>query len=209
MWLVLKGFNMKFELSNIKFNVKGEAMTKPRLMTHEEVIEQFEKAGYSVPTLIGGFGSLYYCCDRDPEGEEPDCYQNLPDFLYAWLNQTDHRVWWCRDNANESMKWQTHYNGIARSSSAVPSPALDTIYTNDLLVDIKLRVAVSLVSTLLTTAVIEVKIDGVTEQVFSISGLAATVIQSTEITVPAGSTFQIADVSGASNSLVLLRQLLA
>lgn len=200
---------MKFELSTTKVNNDGVFLTKPRLMNFEEMKEQLEKAGYSTPTLIGGFGSLYYCCDRDPAGEEPDCYQDLPDFLYAWFNQTDHRVWWCRDNANGSMKWQTSYNGISRASNAVSSPALDTVYTNSLLVDVKLRVAVGLVSTLLGAARVDVKIAGITEQVFSVGGLAATIIQSTEVTVPAGATFQVAGISGASNSLILLKTLLA
>jgi hypothetical protein len=164
---------MKFELSTKKFDKEGRALSKPKIISRENLIDQLKKAGYEDPTLIVGYGAYYYCCDRAPTSSEPDCYTDIPDFLEIWWDQANGKFYLCSDNTEDAMVWnwittnlnladQVNSLGIpvptARSRSNRSSPAFGTSYQPSLTNDIELNLSINFNALLAFSAELHLKV---------------------------------------------------
>jgi hypothetical protein len=161
---------------------------------------------------------FYYLCDRDPTNNEPDCYGGYDGLIYFWWNTTTLDLFICTnnmDNTNLSWeKWTTSNNiltilaqtwGLNTSRGYVQrsSPAFSTSYTPSTTNDTQVIATVSLTSTLLATAQVNVQVNTgsgfVTIAENSLSGVAATTIRSVTFTVPANASYQLVSVSGTAS----------
>ncbi|HXK00694.1 MAG TPA: hypothetical protein VNF93_02270 [Buchnera sp. (in: enterobacteria)] len=138
------------------------------------------------PTLLTGYGSFYYLCDRDPTSTELDVldptnlgvgvYVNIPDFKYSWFNTITGDLWWCIDNTFNSMIWKKEINDInfnnfipinlknsqlntSRSYSIVNSPSFSTVYTPSLTNDTHIIATIGLTSVIAGSASATLQID--------------------------------------------------
>lgn len=173
----------------------------------------------SDPVLVMTYGQtyIYYTCDRDPTNNEPLVYQGYGDMLIFWWNQTANTVWQCLnntvpmvwnkivDNANilnvlsaAGWKINTNRNYVQRSS-----PAFNTSYTPSTTNDTDVIAVVTLTSTLVTTAEVEIQVNsgagfGIIA-IESLSGLAATTIRSFPFAVPTNGSYKLISVSGTTS----------
>jgi hypothetical protein len=195
---------MKFEMS-----IQKPGFTKPRLIDRQHLID----AGYTIPTLITGYGAFYYACDRDPTGTEPDIYTGYPDFLYSWWNQTSGQIWWCQNNTVSPLQWNSTQIGMQRNYSIRTSPAFNTSYTPNTMLDTLVVATVSLGVTLLLPSQINAEVDTgsgfVTVGYVALSGLTVSGDTRTmTFLVPANAAYKIVNVSGGgNNSLISLLEL--
>lgn len=174
------------------------------------------KVGYSTPVLTTGYGTWYYLCDRNPTSSEPDCYLDMPDFVYFWFNQTDGSYWRCNSNVTDAMKWQNDHNGIQRDFVETVSPAFNTVYqpstTNDCLVSASL----SLTSALLGASDVVAQVDAglsngyITRAEAGISGAVITLKNTLTFPVPKGANFKLVATNGtgASSSIIRIETLI-
>lgn len=194
---------------------KKHVFKKSQRLVNGEIVE------YSVPTLITGYGAFYYLCDRPPTSSEPDCYTDIPDFKYMWMDETSTQWWMCLDNTEDAMVFgqvanQTNLPDMlaalgwsantARSYSAVSSPDFATTYSPSETNDTEVVASFTHTSTLLGAALVNARVDGAVIAPSGISGIAATLKNTVTFTVPAGSSYDFVDVSG-SNSFVAVKEL--
>lgn len=178
---------------------------------------------------------INYVCVRDPTAAEPLIYNNLP-FLPLWWqtatssdswttyttqdfwlgvnNTTDAMVWWKMIfdvnilSVLDSQGWEIN---TPRSYAHRTSAAFNTSYTPSVTNDTQVLATVSLTSTLLTSATIDIEIDSGSGFVIvasgSLSGLAASDSKPFSFIVPANSAYKIVSASGASNSITSIYEL--
>lgn len=182
----------------------------------------------SDPVLVNDYGNafLYYTCDRDPTSSEPLTYNGYSNLLMYWWNTTSGDIFQCVNNTSSSMIWQkicsssnilslisnSGWNiNTSRSYSLRSSPSFSTSYTPSITNDTTVIAVLSLTSTLLTSATVEFQVNSgsgyITIGESSISGLAATNIQTITCFVPANSEYQLINSSGTA-SIVSLNELI-
>jgi|SRR5882757_2312555 len=184
-----------------------------------------------------GFDVFFnYICTRDPTASE----STLPYLGYPWLplwwqtaasvddfsTFTTENFWLCVDGTADAMVWwkmvfdanilsvldtQGWKLNTSRSYAPRSSPAFATSYTPSVTNDIQVLATLSLSSTLLTSAMIDIQIDNgtgfITIASGSLSGLAATDAKCFSFIVPANSTYKIISASGSSNSITSIYEL--
>jgi hypothetical protein len=187
------------------------------------------KAGYSTPTLISGFGALYYLCDRPPTSIEPDCYTDLSDFSYWWVDQIGDQLYWCVDNTSNAMIWLTIANQtnilsmldgqgweVNTSRAYVPtaSPAFSTVYTPSATNDTTVVAVVLIDNSSLTSPNISAQVNSgggyttIAAAAMSGAGIAGTSTQTLTFTVPAGASYQLIDTNaGPTDAIISINQL--
>ena len=173
--------------------------SRPIFVCSQEVHDKIRALGYSTPTLITDYGAFYYLCDRPPTASEPDCYTDISDFYYQWIDQTNEQVWNCLSNAADNMVWQNTQAGTVRDYSFISSPAFSTVYTPNLINDVFVSAIVSLTSTLLIPSQVSAVVNGNTIAVESLSGLGATDKRTFKFLVPIGQTFELTNDSGTAS----------
>jgi plastocyanin len=217
---------MKFENSQ-----KKHGFTAPRSVTADSIKEQFVKAGYDVPTLITGYGSFYYCCDRAPTASEPDCYTDIVDFLEMWWDQTHGNFYLCSDNTTDAMVWNqltTNLNitdqlaalGItipaSKNRSNRASPAFGGSYQPSITNAVEVNAAINLNALLAFSSEIDfaVSADNFTWDTVAILkkalSLGANETYTMTFTVPTGYYYKANLVSGTTSntSIVFFKELL-
>lgn len=174
------------------------------------------KVGSSTPVLTTGYGTWYYLCDRNPTSSEPDCYLDMPDFVYFWFNQTDGSYWRCNSNVTNDMKWQNDKNGIKRDGIVAISPAFNTAYqpstTNDCLVTAIVSTASSLTGASDVIAQVDAGLGGgyLSWGECSASGVAVTIKHSLTFPVPVKGFFKLVTTNGlgATSSIIQIKTLI-
>lgn len=180
----------------------------------------------SDPTFVTGYGQYYYLCDRDPTSSEPDCYLDISDFKYMWLNTTTGDFWWCSDNTTNAMVWQklaTSSNidsvlslsgwnlNSPRSYTSRISPAFNTAYTPSSSNDCFVMVIVNVISTLVTPGTVLFEMDDtgsfLTRGEASVSGVASSEFKTISAMVPASKSYKLINSSGTA-SIISINELL-
>ena len=177
----------------------------------------------SDPYLVMDYGQtyIYYTCDRDPTSNEPLVMQGYSNMLMFWWNQTTNSVWQCVVNT-VPMVWNEIADsanilgilgaswGINTSRSYVQrsSPAFDTPYMPSATNDTNVIATVSLTSTLLTAAEVDVQINTgsgfVTLIQESMSGISASSTCPLAFTVPAGASYRLTSISGTTSIVQIM-----
>lgn len=179
---------------------------------------------------------LNYVCTIDPTDSEPD----LPYLGYPWLplwwqtatstdgfeTFTTQNYWLCVDNTADAMVWwrmvfdanilsvinsQGWKINTNRNYTPQSSPAFNTAYSPSSTNDFTIVASISLSSTLLTTATVEIQVNTgsgfSTIAQASLSGIDATFTQVVNFSVPAGASYKLVQSSGTSSSIVSIEQL--
>lgn len=179
----------------------------------------------SNPALVTDYGQtyIYYTCDRNPTSNEPLVFSGYSNMLIFWWNQTTNTVWQCVNNTANAMVWNEIADSAsilsilssvgwkintARSYSQRSSPSFNTSYTPSSTNDTQVVITVSLTSTVLTAAQVNVQVNSgasyVTIAEEGLSGLAATNIRSISLIVPANSSYQLVNSSGSASIVSIM-----
>jgi hypothetical protein len=168
--------------------------------------------------VLSPYPFIYFTCDRDPLPTDTT-YSGYAGLIYFWYNTTSTNLFCCTDCSTAgALVWQeiampqnilsmlsgagwqinTSRNYVQRTS-----PAFSTPYIPSTTNDTQVIVVVTLTSTLLTTAEVNIQVNTglgytiVAES--SVSGVAATNVYSMTFTVPANASYQVATVSGSTS----------
>jgi hypothetical protein len=167
-----------------------------------------------------GTNQGYFTCDRDPTTSEPviDSIPFPSPWLIYWWNQTSNNIFQCVDLTASAMIWQqiATTNNIfsiinilgweintSRNYSLRSSPAFATSYQPSVTNDTQVSAVISLTSTLITAATVDLQVDTgggfSTISQISVSGLSATAIHTITCLVPANAHYKLIQVSGTSS----------
>lgn len=200
---------------------KNEMAKMPRIFNVDACGNFKELIGQLLPLddpVISPYPFIYFTCDRDPTATE-STYSGYPGLIYFWYNTTSTNVFCCTNSATAgALVWQeiampqnilamlntAGWNiDTARSYVQRSSPTFSTSYSPSATNDTQVLATISLTSTILTSAQVNIQINPgsgfVTLCEESLSGLAATSIRSVNFTVPAGSSYQLVNSSGTAS----------
>lgn len=186
--------------------------SRPVLVCSQEMSDKLNKLGYSIPTLITGYGAFYYLCDRAPTPSEPDCYSDISDFYYQWIDQNNLQVWSCLNNTLDAMVWQNIQAGTIRGLQSV-SLAFSTSRQPSLTNDIEVKVSFNFQSLLALSSGVDVEVSQDNSTWITIDpillGLAvgANQNQGSTFTVPPGYYYRFVKVGSATITVATLFEL--
>lgn len=185
----------------------------------------------------GGFDTfLSYVATRDPTISEPLLpYHNYPWLPFWWQNATStdsfstyitNSYWLCVDNTADVMIWwkmvfdanilavlstQGWQLNTARSYTPRSSPAFSAEYTPSATNDTYVTATLSLTSTLLVNATVELQVNSgsgySTVDVAAVPNISATLPQCLKGIVPAGASYQLVQSSGSDSTIVSINEL--
>lgn len=158
-------------------------------------------------TMILGQGGILYVGDRMIDTDTSERYRITGLGTFDVDTQTYTGVTYIKEVTDANLLselgekgWNINTN---RSYSQRTSPAFDTSYTPSITNDTNVNVSVSLTSTILLDGTVGIEVDTgsgfTTISQISLSGLAATMIQSASFLVPAGASYKLVQASGTSS----------
>ena len=170
--------------------------------------------------IYQGTDQGYFTCDRDPTISEPiiDIIPFPNPWLIYWWNKTSNNIFQCVDITSGDMIWQKISTdkdilsiinsagwklNISRAYSLRSSPSFNTSYQPSTTNDTNISVIISLTSTSVTPAQVDLQVDTGSGfnvvQTCSISGLAATTINTLNLIVPASAHYKLVNSSGSAS----------
>lgn len=166
----------------------------------------------SASNPISSFSPRWWYGDHDPSSSETTTAGEVElDDIY--LNTNTGQTFTCLSPTTNALVWaQTGYQGMTGvlRDYTTPSLSFSTPRTPNTDYDTFVLVSFTQTSTLITAATIDIQVNTsgswVTIASLSLSGLAATQVQSGSFIVPKGAQYQFISSSG-SNTITLLKEL--